>query len=280
MKRLKIASMTLLTALTFLIPSVSFAQEAEEALVKVGQVAPVFAANTVDGGKFSLANMKGQVVVLSFFATWCGPCRAELPYLQKEIWTPFKDKGLTVLLIGREHSFEEVKNFVSTAGLAMPAIADTDRKIYAQYASKSIPRTFVIDKLGKIAYCSVGFEGNVNALKAVVQKLLASPIPAVKANSPAEEKAAAELAAANLLFKSATDNVRSGQYEKASGELKTFLQKWPKHVQGHYLLGVSYAALKNYDAAADEYRQVIKLADDPKMKTLAQSGLQKIHKSE
>lgn len=131
---------------------------ASKAYVGPGDPAPDFTATTTDDGKFSLSASKGKVVLLDFFATWCPPCRAELPHLEKDVWHRFKNKGLVVLLVGREHNLEELTQFKAKQKLTMLIAADPKREIYGKYAKDTIPRTFVIGKDGKILFESQGFE--------------------------------------------------------------------------------------------------------------------------
>src|SRR5512138_2151457 len=73
----------------------------DSTLTKVGDKSPVASVRTIDGKDIKL---EGQVVVLNFFATWCGPCMSEMPHLQQKLWEPLEKKGLVLVAVGREHS--------------------------------------------------------------------------------------------------------------------------------------------------------------------------------
>lgn len=195
-----------------------------------------------------------------------------MPHLEKELWQPLKDSGLTVLIVGREHSLEEVSDFKFRMKLTMPAIADSDRSIYASYAKSSIPRTFVIDKSGQIAMAKLGYsDEKLNDMKELVKKLLAgkSATAALAARGPDPGE---------LAMKSALSAIGNQQYDKAINDLQIFLKKWPEHAQAHYLLAICFSSQKDYDRAAQEFNATIKYAGDPKLKTLAETGLKRIHK--
>ena len=148
-------------ALVFIVcglsPAVRAADEVAAAtLTKVGQVAPDFSGTSLTGEPIKLSALRGKVVVLSFFATWCGPCKEELPHVEKTLWQGLRDKGLVVLGVDREETEKLVAPFVKKLGLTFPVIADADRSIYARYATGYIPRTYLIGPDGKIVYQSVG----------------------------------------------------------------------------------------------------------------------------
>lgn len=81
-----------------------------------------------------------------------------MPHLQKDLYNKYKDKGLIVLGVGREHDLDELKDFVVAKKLSFPVVADPDREIYSKYAKKQIPRNYVVDQSGKVIWASVGFD--------------------------------------------------------------------------------------------------------------------------
>ena len=110
---------------------------AESTLTKAGQKAPQFTVTSIDGIDFSSKSLKGKVVLLNFFATWCGPCMAELPKVEKEIWSELQLEDFVVLAIGREHSEKELKEWNEKKKFTFYIAPDTDRSIYSKFATKS-----------------------------------------------------------------------------------------------------------------------------------------------
>jgi peroxiredoxin len=131
--------------------------EFESTLTKVGQQVPEIGWVTLDGQKFDAKSLHGKVVLVNFFATWCGPCMQEMPRLQKEILEKFKGRNFVMVAIGREHNEAELKEFRKKREFTIPIAADPERKIYGRFATQYIPRNYVIDAAGKIAFQSVGY---------------------------------------------------------------------------------------------------------------------------
>lgn len=147
---------------------------AQKTLVSVGMQVPDFKYETVKGKVEKISNLKGKVVLINFFATWCGPCKLELPEIQSEIWNKHKDNpGFAMLTFGREHSWEEVSKFKKDQNFTFPFFPDPKRAIFDQFATQNIPRSFLLDANGKILFMSEGFEkGHFNELVKLIDSKL------------------------------------------------------------------------------------------------------------
>ena len=119
---------------------------------------PVFSI-TNENGTIKSSDLKGKVVLINFFATWCAPCMEELPLSQKEIWEKYKDnKKFSLLVIGREHSQDEITAFKTKKGFTLPMYPDKTKSVYSLFAKQSIPRNYIVDTNGSVIYASVGFD--------------------------------------------------------------------------------------------------------------------------
>ncbi len=147
--------------LLFLFLSLSFvsAGDLQDGTTRVqpGEKVPDFTAYTIDGKKVKLSQFRGKVVLINFFTTWCGPCLREMTELEKEIWQPYRDKGLVVLAIGREETRDKLVPFRDEKKLTFTILPDPDRKIFSQFATQYIPRNFLIDRKGQLIYSNIGY---------------------------------------------------------------------------------------------------------------------------
>ena len=142
-------------------------------LVKVGEMAPDFSVEMLDGRTIKLSELRGKVVMVCFWATWCPPCRQEMAHLQEGVIDHFAGKDLVVLPISRGEKRDVVEKFINYNGYTFGVGLDPERAIYDMYASNYVPRTFIVDKSGKVAYRVAGYdEETAEAVNAAIAKAL------------------------------------------------------------------------------------------------------------
>ncbi|WP_276803350.1 peroxiredoxin family protein [Odoribacter laneus] len=157
------------------ISGMTFAQKAET-LVKTGMTVPDFEVKMFDGQTVQMKDLRGKVVLLNFWATWCPDCIRELARVQTGIIDRFQGKDFVFLPISRQDSYEKIKAFREKRGHTFPMGMDPDRKIYAQFATAIIPRNFIIDRDGKILYAGEGDdETSFQKLILEIEKALKTP---------------------------------------------------------------------------------------------------------
>lgn len=115
----------------------------------VGQIAPNFTTTTDEGESFALAEQRGKVVLLNFWATWCGPCRVEMPAFEAA-YSAYAEEGLAVIGVNNAETLAQISSFREGFGLSFPLLLDEDAAIQEQYAVLNYPSTFVIDRDGVI----------------------------------------------------------------------------------------------------------------------------------
>lgn len=147
----------LLTVLLLIFTCLVHAQ-GDADLIKVGDQMPAFTIVSDNGTKMSSASLKGKVVLINFFATWCPPCQKELAEVQQKLWPKYKDnKNFQLLVIGREHTDVELAKYNEKKGFTFPLYPDKNRAIFGAFAKNLIPRTYLIGKDGKVIYAGKGY---------------------------------------------------------------------------------------------------------------------------
>jgi peroxiredoxin len=116
----------------------------------VGYLAPDFSLRNLKGNYQSLDSFSGQVVVLNFWATWCVPCRVEMPSFEK-LYRRYRSEGVTVLAVTLDKNSEQnIKSFIEEYELSFPVLLDEEGKVERLYPSMTIPFTYVIDREGRV----------------------------------------------------------------------------------------------------------------------------------
>ena len=122
-------------------------------IVRVGEMAPDFTITLTDGKQVTLSSLRGKVVMLQFTASWCGVCRKEMPFIEKDIWLKHKDNADFALIgIDRDEPLDKVLAFAKSTGVTYPLGLDPGADIFAKYALRDagITRNVLIDRDGKI----------------------------------------------------------------------------------------------------------------------------------
>jgi len=112
--------------------------------------APDFTLTTLDGGQINLASLKGRVVVVNFWASWCGPCREEAPVLER-VWQQYKNKDVVIVGVAYTDTEKNAKAYLQQFGNTYPNGLDIGTKISEMYNIQGVPETFIIDRNGNVS---------------------------------------------------------------------------------------------------------------------------------
>ena len=140
---------------------------------EIGNLAPDFQLNNLDGQRVSLSDFLGKPVLVNFWTSWCPPCRSEMPFIQ-DISTDKKwaDEGLVVLAIDIGESPSTVREFVKNYGLTFPVLLDVARDVSLEYYVRGIPTTFLIDREGIIQDIRIGPFSSVTEIERSLGKII------------------------------------------------------------------------------------------------------------
>ncbi len=142
--------------------------------IALGEDMPEFEYVTADGKTLKSEDLWGKVVLVNFYASWCGPCKKELPFVEKDLWQKYKDnEDFCLMVIARQEGWDKINEFKKNSELDLPYIPDPKRDIYKLFAEKYIPRNYLFDKQGRLVLFSKGYrESEFEDLKEVIKELL------------------------------------------------------------------------------------------------------------
>ena len=155
---IKVMKKYLLASLLALLAFVGKAQEDNSDIVKVGDTMPSFTIVSDNGSKLQSASLRGKVILVNFIDTWFPACQKELAAVQQTLWPKYKNnKDFVLLVIGREHTEVELQKYNEKKGCTFPLYPDKNRAIYGAFAKNLIPRSYLVDKTGKVVYATKGY---------------------------------------------------------------------------------------------------------------------------
>jgi peroxiredoxin len=142
------------------------------ALPSVGVAAPDFASKSDSGRNVRLSELRGRVVLVNFWASWCSPCRQELPLLNK-LYTQYRNAGFMLLAVNVDDNRKDAEAMLKRLGLRVPTLFDDSKKVAKLYGVDTMPATLVIDRDGRVRYVHRGYyEGYERKYEQQVRELL------------------------------------------------------------------------------------------------------------
>ena len=163
--------MTLLAITVMSLTTLAQTPDERGYIVKVGDMAPDFEMTLTDGSNIKLSDLRGNLVMLQFTASWCSVCRKEMPHIEKEIWQAYKEKGLKLFGVDRDEPKEKALEMMKATGITYPMGLDDNADIFGLYADKKsgVTRNVLINKEGKIIFLTRLF--NKDEFAALVERI-------------------------------------------------------------------------------------------------------------
>jgi peroxiredoxin len=147
---------------------------AAAATLQTGAPAPAFQLNSNAGKPLALADFRGQIVLLNFWASWCGPCRQEMPILE-QLNRQYHGKGVTLLGVNVEPDSAAAVAWLKATPVTFPILFDTDSKVSKLYEVAGMPNTVIIDRKGLVRYIHRGYAAGaendyLNQIRALIRE--------------------------------------------------------------------------------------------------------------
>lgn len=121
------------------------------------QAAPDVAYTLLDGSQHRTTQLRGKVVLVNFWATWCGPCRQEMPHLNR-LYEKYRASGFVLIGVNVDDDVRKAADVAAKLGVSFPVLLDTDKKVSRQYDLSTMPSTVLIDRDGRVKYVHLGYK--------------------------------------------------------------------------------------------------------------------------
>lgn len=130
--------------------------------VNAGAVAPEIGLSDLAGRGVQISKLRGKVVLVDFWASWCAPCRQELPQLE-QLYKKYRARGFEVLAINQDQSIEGARRFLGSVPLSFRVVHDRAKTVANRYGPSKMPSSFLVDRKGIIRYVHAGFRSGDQA---------------------------------------------------------------------------------------------------------------------
>lgn len=144
------------TARLLVVAALAIAGSGAGAAVTPTAGAPDFTLPSLDGPNLRLQEQRGRVVMINFWATWCGPCRVEMPHLAK-LYEKYRGSGFTVLAVNIDEDPNKAASLARQLGMRFPVLLDTEKKVSRLYDLSTMPSTVLVDRDGRVRYITRGY---------------------------------------------------------------------------------------------------------------------------
>ncbi|MET3106243.1 peroxiredoxin [Oxalobacteraceae bacterium GrIS 2.11] len=139
---------------------ISITAHSAQAAIALESKAPDFTLHTMGGPNLRLQEQRGKVVMINFWATWCGPCQQELPHLN-QLYEKYRGAGFVMLGVNVDDDAKHAGDVATKLGLKFPVLLDTDKALSKTYDLSTMPSTLLIDREGKVHYIHKGYLAGV-----------------------------------------------------------------------------------------------------------------------
>lgn len=126
------------------------------ASVELKGAAPDFTLKSAKGTNLKLSEFRGDVVMINFWASWCGPCKQEMPILN-DMYLKYRDMGFTLLAVNVEEDSAKAQNMIRELKVVFPVLFDTENKVSEMYKVEAMPSTVLVDRSGNMRYLHRGY---------------------------------------------------------------------------------------------------------------------------
>jgi peroxiredoxin len=165
-------ALLLIVVLTLLVQRALPHATAALGLAGGSEPAPEFTLQTLDGDSLSLASLRGNVVLVNFWASWCPPCRVEMPGFER-VWRERRAEGFVIVGIATDrHAEDRIREFVAERDITYPILLGTGAVVQAYGGVSALPESFLVDRDGRIRHRVIGYFAEP-ALRAAVSRMLA-----------------------------------------------------------------------------------------------------------